>query len=470
MISLRGVGYAYPFQNEAAVRDVHLRVRPGELALCTGPSGCGKSTLVRLINGLCPHYFKGRLEGAVAVDGKDNATRRLAAIARDVGALFQDPELQFFATTVEDEIAFAHEWRAEAPQAVRRAVEEAAERFGVGRLLSASIQDLSEGEKQLTALASILSLRPKALVLDEPSANLDPEATMRLAGILGELKEQGMAIFVADHRLYWLEGVADRVFVMDRGRVQEEGDFSLLRDEALRERHGLRRATVNDPRPVLPAPSANGSGLTAQGLSFAYKHCPAIFDNADFQLPNAVIGVIGENGVGKTTLARLLTGLLKPRRGVLRLDGVEVSGRGLLARSSLVLQNADHQLYMTSVRKELAVAAGKRDKAETAMIIANLLESFNLAHLAERHPQSLSGGEKQRLAIACGLAKTPRALILDEPTSGLDGRNMALIAQAVRSRADQGACVLLISHDLELLGQVCDAALRLPIEPQAART
>lgn len=481
MLCLSNVTYTYPHATEPAVRDLSLRVRPGEAVLCTGPSGCGKSTLIRLTNGLCPHYYRGRLEGDVTAGGQRTAETPLHELARMVGTLFQDPENQFFALTVGDEIAFAHEWRGSEPARTLAAVDEAARRFGIVHLLDQPIHDLSEGQKQKVALASILSLGPRAVVLDEPTANLDPEATLALADEIRVLKAAGMAVLIVDHRLYWLEGVVDRVVVMADGRIVEEGDFSILHDDALRAARGLRAARVADPRTVLPDASGRGDALCVADLRYAHKHGPELYHGASFLLPRGVIGVLGDNGTGKTTLARLLTGLHRMHSGRLHLHGVPVRPDRMLRHGSIVLQNTDHQLHMKSVREEIAASIiaggagnapppathpaqrGTRDDQPALPDLDALLDLFNLAHLADRHPQSLSGGEKQRLVIACGMAKQPEVLILDEPTSGLDGHNMRLVADAVRAAAARGAVVLLVSHDLELLSITCDAALRLPL-------
>lgn len=481
MLCLSNVTYTYPHATEPAVRDLSLRVRPGEAVLCTGPSGCGKSTLIRLTNGLCPHYYRGRLEGDVTAGGQRTAETPLHELARMVGTLFQDPENQFFALTVGDEIAFAHEWRGSEPARTLAAVDEAARRFGIAHLLDQPIHDLSEGQKQKVALASILSLGPRAVVLDEPTANLDPEATLALADEIRVLKAAGMAVLIVDHRLYWLEGVVDRVVVMADGRIVEEGDFSILHDDALRAARGLRAARVADPRTALPDASGRGDALCVADLRYAHKHGPELYHGASFLLPRGVIGVLGDNGTGKTTLARLLTGLHRMHSGRLHLHGVPVRPDRMLRHGSIVLQNTDHQLHMKSVREEIAASIiaggagnapppathpaqrGTRDDQPALPDLDALLDLFNLAHLADRHPQSLSGGEKQRLVIACGMAKQPEVLILDEPTSGLDGHNMRLVADAVRAAAARGAVVLLVSHDLELLSITCDAALRLPL-------
>ncbi|WP_308776335.1 ABC transporter ATP-binding protein [uncultured Bilophila sp.] len=473
MIRFENVTYTYPFQTRPAVSDISFSVRPGELVLCTGASGCGKSTLMRLANGLCPHYFQGAQEGRVLIGGEPTSARAINAIAREVGTLFQDPEQQFFALNVEDELAFAHEWQGISPEAIAAKIDEAARAFRLGPILSSSIHELSEGQKQKVGLASILSQGPKALILDEPSANLDPEATEDLARKLAELKARGMAILVVDHRLYWLEGVADRVLVMREGRIEEQGGFDMLYDDALRGRCGLRAARVGDPRRSLPdcaaepveRPGQAGGkgGLAVSGLRFAYSGKPVLFDGVDVSVPAGVTALVGDNGTGKTTLARLLTGLNAAQAGQFAIGGQPVPASKLLLKVGIVLQNADHQLHMKTVRQELEVSLSLAGHG--AGDVPGLLSLFALEGLAERHPQSLSGGEKQRLVIACAFAKRPDVLILDEPTSGLDGRNMRRIADALELLAGRGACVLVITHDLELMGLSCARALRLPLQP-----
>lgn len=477
MIRFENVSFSYPFQSGAAVADVSLCVRPGEVVLVTGASGCGKSTLVRLANGFARQHFQGSVSGRVLIGGRDNAERSVAEIARDMGTLLQEPEAQFFTLTVADELAVGHEWRGLEPGLMRRRMDEAAASFGLEGLMEQSTLCLSEGQKQKVALASILTLEPRALVLDEPTANLDPESTEDLARKLAELKARGLAVLVSDHRLYWLRGVADRVLVMERGRVAASGRFGLLDDPALRARHGLRQSRVDDPRPFLPAveslagEAGVAGGLEVRGLNFGYPGRAAIFREAAFTLPRGrVVGLLGPNGAGKTTLAMLLTGLATAKGARFCAQGTAVRPANLLRRSGIVLQNTDHQLHMRSVAEEALSAmrapGGFRSPAGPAEAdprVLGLLRRYGLEGLSGRHPQSLSGGEKQRLVVACGEAREPALLIVDEPTSGLDGANMALMAERLRARAEAGACVVLISHDLELLGRVCHCALRLPL-------
>ena len=449
MIELNHITYRYPFSDRNALEDISLTVRPGEAVLCTGVSGCGKSTLIRLINGLCPHYFGGELKGTVRVAGQDNQTMKLHEISSRVGTLFQNPESQFFALGVEEEMAFKPESRGMHPDKIRDLIAKTSQRFGLNSVLKNTIHELSQGQKQKVGLASLMMEPLQVLILDEPTGNLDPESTMDLAQEILRLKEKG---------------VADRVCVMEKGRIVQEGTFDDLSDE-VRARYGLRKVDVEDKRHELP-PLSDGKEtvMKISDLSFAYPRKDKIFNGTDLELRKGITGLFGPNGTGKTTLARILTGLNKPTQGTLEIRGKKVKPQECLRHVAVVLQNADHQLYMRTVFDELLTsleAAGCRGGKQAA---EELMQLFDLTELRDRHPHSLSGGQQQRLVIACAFAKKPDVIILDEPTSGLDGANLHRIAGALRQLSDEGKAVLVITHDLELVDMVCDSAIRLPLQ------
>ena len=486
MITLENVSYRYANTEEDAVRNLSFTVQPGELKLVTGASGCGKTTLMRLVNGLSPQIYQGQVTGEIRCAGANPSVTPLAQLSDTIGTLFQDPEEQFFALNVKDEIAFAPKSRGWAEEDIARVMGEVAERLGIAHILDADIHTLSEGQKQKVALASLLVMRPKILVLDEPSANLDPEATLELAKILSELKSEGTAILVVDHRLYWLKDWVDEVLVMSAGEIVARGDWTALETSDWEARYGLRRPDVEDPRTTLPRVAVSHAQSSAeeklshrapantlfgvQELQFAYKGQTPIFDGCAFYVEPGITALIGPNGTGKTTLARVPTGLNVAQQGRFMFRDQVVSAKALLERVGLVLQNADHQLQMRTVAEEISmsVAVGRMLRAqkraipklteEDAREAQEWIEALNLVGLGGRHPQSLSGGQKQRVVIACALAKQPDILILDEPTSGLDGANMQAIATVLKREADKGRAIFLITHDLELL-RLCDYAL-----------
>ncbi len=488
MLEFKNVSYTYPFQEKPAVKNISFSIAPGELLVCTGASGCGKSTLIRLANGLCPQYFQGYLQGHIEVLGQDTQGRGIAELSSVVGTLFQDPEQQFFALNVEDELVFSLEWKGISREDMQASVTRAVAEFGLEQLLDASIHALSEGQKQKVGLASLSAQHTKVLILDEPSANLDPEATEALAVKLQELKAQGLTILVVDHRLYWLRNIADKVLVMQDGAVQESGDFSLLDDAELRARYGLRSTTVQDERLRLPvylsseeptpenstsdfsqseSPTSNtqGPALSFSDLHFAYKGKEPLFSAARAHIAYGITILMGDNGTGKTTLARIIAGLQSHEQGQFLLHGKPCDRKERIRQTGIVLQNADHQLHMRTALEEVCTSLEIMNlpKAEIQARAQGFLQDFGLAHLADRHPQSLSGGEKQRLVIACALAKNPQILLLDEPTSGLDGTNMQRLITVLQRCQKQGICILLITHDLELLHHVGTYALRLPL-------
>lgn len=460
MISVEKLSYRYPFARKDALTDISFSLKAGEAMLISGPSGCGKSTLLRVINGLIPFHFHGELRGKLLING--NVPRSLAEVSDVVGSVFQNPDSQFLSMTVESDIAGGLEWRLNSREEILRRTDVAIERLGLGHLRSRSLFNLSSGEKQKTVIASAIAMQPRILVFDEPTANLSPEATEELAKLCLELKRDGFTIIIVDHRIYWLNGIPDKVLILNDGKIvrriecSDGNALAELESDEQCEALGLRKISPDSKTELLTIPNDVPAAVYCEKLFFKYPdNDKAIFDGArDFAIPRgAITAIVGRNGAGKTTFAKIVTGLLKltgKGGGRILKNGVPVKASALLEDGGFVMQNTDIQLYMRTVLEELVSASPRSGKAAVLDALA-LLDEIGLADKRERHPQSLSGGEKQRLVIASVLMKKPSLIILDEPTSGLDGRNMRIIARMLRTYASCGNTVLLITHDLEFL-------------------
>ena len=482
MITAENLSYRYPFCDAPSLANVSFTLEKGEAMLVTGASGCGKSTLLRTLNGLIPNHFKGRLEGRLKVLDLEFPSP-LEEVSRRVGTVLQNPEEQIMATTVQEEVALALEWQCVPQDEIRRRVGVALESFDLTRLAARSVFNLSSGERQKCVLAAIMASGADVVVMDEPTANLSPEATEDLAKLCLTLKSHGVTLVIVDHRLYWLRGVLDKLLVLKDGKVT----LNLARLENLGKPDPLDRLaahpdfatcglrSVNVSRPALLAVNevnCQQPAVTVHNLSFRYsKKSEWIYRDFSAVIPQgAITAVVGANGAGKTTLARLLCGLLKPTSGEIAFatpgGGAARPPRARREQTAFVMQQMDIQLYMRTVEDELLFSAPRRlDKATRHADAAHWLEVFGLTHLKDRHPHSLSGGEKQRLVVACALMKRPTLMILDEPTSGLDGNNMRIIARELKAYAAQGGAALLITHDLELLSLVADCQLAITRGP-----
>lgn len=475
MISAEKLTYRYPFCEEPSLADVSFTLGKGEALLVTGASGCGKSTLLRVVNGLIPNHFKGKLDGRMKVMEMDFPAP-LQEVSAHVGTVLQNPEEQILATTVQEEVALALEWQSVPTDEIHSRVGVALDAFGLTRLAARSVFNLSSGERQKCVLAAVMASGAEIVVMDEPTANLSPEATEDLAKLCLTLKSHGVTLVIVDHRLYWLRGVLDKLLVLKDGKVVYSGtkaDRDLLDDLAAQPEYGswgLRRVSVK--RPDLPSAAevlsqSSDSALEIRSLSFRYsKKGEWIYRDFSASVPRGKItAVTGANGAGKTTLARILCGLLKPTAGNIQFSTSNsqlstCTPRQRREKTAFVMQQMDIQLYMHSVEEELLFSAPRSvKKDERRRDAARWMEVFGLSHLKDRHPHSLSGGEKQRLVVACALMKRPELLILDEPTSGLDGANMRIIARELKSYAANGGSALLITHDLELLQLIADCRL-----------
>ena len=460
MISIDNVSFGYGEAQET-LSQVSAAIAPGECVLLCGASGCGKTTVTKLINGLIPAFTPGcRLEGRVEVDGLDPGTTPMYELARKVGSVFQNPKSQFFNLDTDSELAFGLENEGRLPEEIQRRVADTVEALHLQELQRRSIFSLSGGQKQLLAFGSVYAMGTEVFVLDEPTANLDQDAITRLHDQIACLKHQGRTVVIAEHRLYFLTDLIDRALYLRDGvleRTFNREQFCGLTEQEWEEL-GLR--TLTPAACTLPAvaPAGTKEGLSVEGLTCAYRKEPAVFQGLSFSArPGEVVAITGPNGVGKTTLSRCLCGLIREQAGQIQLDGRHLNRKGRQKAAFCVMQDVNHQLFSDSVWGECRMSAP--DAPDST--VEEVLDSLHLLPFRERHPMSLSGGQKQRLAVATALLSEKPILIFDEPTSGLDYARMAEVSGVIRSLAQQGRIVLVVTHDQEFLQRACDRVLRL---------
>ncbi len=475
MIEIDQVSFGYGSQDATAatvpgLEDISLHVKPGECVLLCGPSGCGKSTLLRVMNGLVPHFHPGTLSGTVQVADLEVSTIPLDVTGRSVTTVFQNPRTQFFASRVRDELAFGPENFGIDPDLIRERLLRSAQQTGIDQLLDASLFRLSGGYQQLVSCTAAIVAQPRLYLLDEPTSNLSGQSIERLRTVLLGLRQAGATMVIAEHRLSYLRGIVDRMVLLEQGRIVREwpADQLWAMPEAQRVSLGLR--TVHPLDPLLPdlvlqdgspapeVPEPTPSGLSLRKLRFCYgSH--RVIDIPALDLPRGqVTAVVGPNGAGKSTLTRILVGLERAH-GTICLDGRVLRARERTRLGYVVMQDVHRQLFGAEVREELVLGLPHPDQFQER--VAEVLAEHSLSELAERHPMSLSGGQKQRLVIAAAQMVDKQIYVFDEPSSGLDYRHLQSTAQAIRSLADQGRVVVVVTHDEELLAACADRIVEL---------
>ena len=479
MIKLENVSFRYGSgkNKEHSLKNISLHIGAGECIIITGESGCGKTTFTRVLNGLCPNYYDGRLTGSYYLGGEkvfgsdhvstdcgeisdDDYCKSLNEIGTMIGNVFQDPRSQFFCVNTTDEIVLAMENRNFTRERMNERLHELDALMCIRNLLDRDLFRLSSGEKQKVAVAAACSVEPKVLILDEPSANLDAHGSLQLTKMLAKLKACGYTIVISEHRLSYLKDVADRMIVMSGGEIVKDFDrqrfFSLTDDEMIS--MGLR--ILSDAPEFVPTGNKKGDTpvIRLDKLCFrrGKKH---IFDalSAEFYR-GQITAITGHNGVGKTTLCRIITGELRQRKGSVCFFGENTPAKRRIRDCFFVGQDADYQIFTPTVLQEITL---NTEYNEESAKVREILESFELWEYRKRHPASLSGGQKQRVVLAAALLRNAPFLILDEPTSGLDGKNMRIIADYLKRAAASGTCILVITHDKEFINTAADAVLEI---------
>ncbi len=488
MISIENLTYYYPDSEDAALDNINLTVEEGEFILLLGPSGCGKSTLVQCLNGIIPKVAGGDLTGEIFINGKNVRDHKVYQLSTDVGLVFQNPDTQLFGLTVEEDVAFGPENLGIEREGIRARVDHSLETVGLKDLKDRFTFTLSGGEKQRTAIAGNLAMEPKILVLDEPTSDLDPAGTKEVFETLKHLnRDRNITIILIEHKIDEVMGLADRSVVMDKGRIILDGntcdifsqDFDVLEGIGI---HLPQLMGISSLLKVKPSYQDIVSGLGS--LNGSFKDLPATshpirgpphvaFENVEFGYHDGnralkgvsleigrgeFVALIGPNGSGKTTLLSCLIGLNRPTAGRILIDGQDIRKRGVAEQAQVVgylFQNPDYQLFTDTVHEEVAFGLKNRQSRpdDIEKRVDQALEMMDLSEYRNRHPHSLSRGQRQRLAVASILSMEPDIIVLDEPTTGQDRGHLNKFLGRMKMLNEAGKTIILISHDMGVVAE-----------------
>ena len=490
MLHIDDVSYRYQSRETWTLKHVSLRMEQGEMVLLAGRSGCGKSTLIKIISGLVSEDGQGTLYGRIVLDGRDITCWPPEKIGLLAGTVYQSPDDQLFAMTVEDEAGFALENQGIEPEIIHREVAETLRRVGLQGYEKNSIHQLSGGQRQRLALASILITKPRLLILDEPVSQMNPQGVQSFMKLLLDLnRDENISILMIEHRVNELARYFNRLAVMKEGEILYDGAmeeaWSFLTDKpdlGLREPQCVKLGRLlhlthltSDKEETAERigreciiekscethrqnePIAYHPLVRAEKVRFRY---PGVAEDTlhglDFILQERQISaMMGFNGAGKTTLLNMLGGLTEPSEGTLLLDGIPV--RKALGKVGYLLQEADLMLLADTVIEELAWKNPELTPEKTA----DMLERLNLTAYAQDFPLALSKGQRLRVVLGAMLAKKPRLLLLDEPTTGQDESSLSEIKKLLLDFKEKGGSVFICTHDIELASQIADRVMLL---------
>jgi energy-coupling factor transport system ATP-binding protein len=471
------ISYNLGSDRVVALRSVDFQVSPGEFHLLCGPSGGGKSTLIKALGGLIPAVIRAKIEGAVRLFGKDIQTLSRPEIAQQLGIVFQNPDDYFLTTSVETEIAFGLEnLRVPRPQMIAR-VAEILTLIGLPGLGRRSLASLSGGQKQRVAIGCCLAMNARALLLDEPFTNLDPQGALEVISLLADLKGRGVTIVLVTQRLFpELLALVERLTVLQGGAVIYHGRpaFSPGReaggppDPAQYALAGMYRRVPGPRRPFTKPSAGDGPLVTFSQVDFTYPGTKrSALENVSCTFHRGeIVALLGANGAGKSTLVRHINGLLRPQRGqvvTLCMDTRKCSVANLARHVGFMFQNPLHTIFSDTVRDELSFAAGLGhvSQADVDQRIGKVAGQLGIGDVLDKSPFVLSAGQQQRVAIGATLTGDPEVLILDEPTHGLDEETLERLERLLAELSAQGHLVLVVTHDVDLAYTVASRAILL---------
>ncbi len=492
IITLRNVTYYYPNTENPAIKNINLKVKEGEFIVIAGPSGGGKSTLCRILLGLIPHYYGGRLYGEVIVNGLNVVESSIKELVGTVGVVFQIPENQMVNLIVEEEVAFGPENLLFPSKVINERIEWALRSLKINHLRHRLTYTLSGGEAQKVALASVLALKPKILILDEPLANLDPYSAREFLSLLSSFwKENNITIILIEHRLTEAIKYAQRLVLLNKtiiadgdprellakGILEDQGievpplsrlakqlkvkTIPLHIHEAAELYNGLIKSYVKyNPYPSSEANKNNGDNhepiIVVEDLWYTYPDGRNALKGVNLKIHRGeFVAIVGANGAGKTTLIKHFNGLLKPTRGKVIVFGMDTRNHSTAELSrfiGIVFQNPLHQFFEETVEKEVMFTIRNMKVSNGEEKVREILKELGIYHLRNKSPHELSAGEQRRLAIASILVYEPEVIVLDEPTAGLDyGLKIELLNLIIDKILSKGKTIIMVSHDMEFL-------------------
>ncbi len=464
-LTIRNLCFTYRIRQNPAIDHINLDLHPGELVLLAGSSGCGKTTLMRCINGLIPRVYSGHLQGEIHLYGKSAFEMSMADLSQTVGTLLQDPERQIVGSYVLNDVAFGLENLALTRQEILERIDEALDYLGILHLRDRETFSLSGGERQKVALAGVLAMRPKILLLDEPLASLDPASAQEALRLFRHLANQGISILLVEHRVEDVLSIKpDRYLVLEDGRQTYEGDLAGLMEAVdykqfkLPARITMERARTAEPPQVLSLAKTEEKQPLVQFKNVFFRYAqdlPDVLQEINLTIfKGDVIAILGHNGAGKSTLVKHALGLIKPTEGQVLLDAKDTKSLSVAQAAKTVgyvFQSPSQMLFASTVNLELAFGPRNLGQSEQSIQIntEHALRTVNLQDEGESPPLALSFGQQKRVSIAAVLAMRSRILMMDEPTAGQDYWNYSSFMDAITQMPDFDA-TLFITHDLDL--------------------
>ncbi|MCT7668704.1 ABC transporter ATP-binding protein [Lactobacillus iners] len=455
MLTIRNAYLSYP-DRKIVLKNLNLNIKTGECVVLTGISGSGKSSILNLINGLATRYDNCKISGEVLFQHHDIVKLELYQIAQLIASVFQNPKTSFFNVNTTMELLFFLENNGVPRQEMQKRLSDLLNLFPIANLLNRNIFELSGGERQILSIATAYISGVQCVLLDEPSANLDSKYIKIVAKMLAILKKRGVTLLVAEHRLYYLMDVADRVLVVANGTISQEYSISKFKQLSEKKLYAMGLRTRQEVQLKPFSPMTSGEFYIKSLYKKLINH--QILKIRDLSLKKGnIYGVVGLNGSGKTSLIKALLGVDKKCQVAIYLDDKLLSTRQRIKLSSWVMQDVNNQLFTDSVMAEIKLGIGNISVDKINQVIKKL----KLSSLLDRHPLSLSVGQKQRVAIASTILSQKTLLYFDEPTSGMDYLNMIAISKLLRDSSTNNNIIIIVSHDVEFLNQTVDHVIKL---------